>query len=137
VNLSSSEFTFTFRVSIIVSVFVPGRSRTVQKLKKWVCTTRDRPGTKTETIIVTLNVRVNPEGDTLAVIYCASGDDLVKESSPFFSQSLLVFPNCVRLPDCERVDKRRCSQTVRELIRGGVTKRRCCQADKRRCSPLL
>ena len=45
-----SGFTFTFRVTIIISVYVPGRSRVVQKLKKWVCTSRDRPGTKTETI---------------------------------------------------------------------------------------
>ena len=29
-NVSSSGFTFTFRVTIIVSVFVPGRSRAVQ-----------------------------------------------------------------------------------------------------------
>ena len=35
--MSSLEFTFTFRVTIIISVFVPGRSRVVQKLKKWVC----------------------------------------------------------------------------------------------------
>ena len=34
----------------IISVFVPGRSRAVQKLKKWVCTPRDRPGTNTEII---------------------------------------------------------------------------------------
>ncbi len=38
----------SLRVIIIISVFVPGRSRAVQKLKKWVCTARDRPGTKTE-----------------------------------------------------------------------------------------
>jgi hypothetical protein len=36
-NVVSSEFTFTIIVTII-SVFVPGRSREVQKLKKWVCT---------------------------------------------------------------------------------------------------
>ncbi len=35
----------------------------VQKLKKRVCTARDRPGTKTEIIRVTLNVNVNPEED--------------------------------------------------------------------------
>jgi hypothetical protein len=40
------SFTFTFIVTIIISDFVPGRSRVVQKLKKWVCTSRDRPGTK-------------------------------------------------------------------------------------------
>ena len=33
-NVSSSEFTFTFIVTIIISVFVPGRSSVVQKLKK-------------------------------------------------------------------------------------------------------
>ncbi len=69
-SVSFSEFTFTFIVTIIISVFVPGRSRTVQKLKKWVCTTRDRPGTKTEIIIVTINVKVNSEEDTFAEIYC-------------------------------------------------------------------
>jgi hypothetical protein len=37
-NVSSSEFTFTFIVTIIFSVFLPGRSRVVQKLKEWVCT---------------------------------------------------------------------------------------------------
>ena len=71
-NVSSLEFTFTFRVTIIISVFVLGRSRAVQKLKKWVCTTRDRPGTKTEIIMVTLNVKVNPEEDTLTAICCTS-----------------------------------------------------------------
>ncbi len=69
-NVSCLEFSFTFRVTIIISVFVPGRSRTVQNLKKWVCTTSDRPGTKTEIIIVTLNVKVNPEEDTLVSICC-------------------------------------------------------------------
>ncbi len=68
VNVSSSEFTFTFMVTIIISVFVPGRSREVQNLQKWVCTTRDRPGTKTEIIIVTINVKVNPEEETFATI---------------------------------------------------------------------
>ncbi len=67
-KVSSSEFTFTFMVTIIVLVFVPGRSRVTQKLKKWVCTGRDRPGTKTEIIIVTRNLKVNPEDDTLPVI---------------------------------------------------------------------
>jgi hypothetical protein len=38
--VSSSVFTFTIIVTIIISVFVPGRSRVVQKLKKCVCTTR-------------------------------------------------------------------------------------------------
>jgi len=33
VNVSSSEFTFTFIVTIIISVFVPGRSRVVQNCK--------------------------------------------------------------------------------------------------------
>ena len=69
-NVSSSGFTFTFRVTIIVSVFVPGRWRVVQKLREWVCTTRDRPGTKTEIIIVTINVKVNPEEDTFTEIFC-------------------------------------------------------------------
>ena len=40
----------------------------VQKLKKWVCTVRDRPGAKSEIIIVTLNVKVNPEENTSAAI---------------------------------------------------------------------
>jgi hypothetical protein len=35
-NVSSSEFTFTFIVTIIISVFLPGRSSVVQKLKNWV-----------------------------------------------------------------------------------------------------
>ena len=64
-----------FIVTIIISVFVPGRSRVVQKLKKWVCTARDRPGTKTETIIVTLNVKVNPEEDTFTAICCKNLQD--------------------------------------------------------------
>jgi hypothetical protein len=68
VNLSSSEFTFTFMVTIIISVFVPARSRAVQKLKKWVRTGRDRVGTKTEIIIVTINIKVNPEEDKFASI---------------------------------------------------------------------
>ena len=40
----------------------------VQKLKKWICTARDRPGTKTEIIIVTINVKVNSEDDTFSEI---------------------------------------------------------------------
>ena len=56
-NVSSSEFTFTFRVTIIVSV---------------------RPGTKTETIIVTLNVKVNPEEDTLAAICCTQQGEITE-----------------------------------------------------------
>ena len=66
--MSSSGFTFTFRVTIIVPVFVPGRSRVVQTHFFSFCTTRDRPGTKTEIIMVTLNVKVNSKEDTLAAI---------------------------------------------------------------------
>ncbi len=66
--MSSSGFTFPFIVTIIISVFVPGRSRVVQTHSFW--TTRDRPGTKTEIIIVTINVKVNPEEDTFATICC-------------------------------------------------------------------
>jgi hypothetical protein len=43
----------------------------VQKLNKWVCTSRDRPGTKTEIIIVTINVKVNPRDDTFTGISCS------------------------------------------------------------------
>jgi hypothetical protein len=56
-----SSFVIYFYISYIISVFVPGRSRVVQKLKKWVCTTRDRPGTKTERIIIKINVKVNDD----------------------------------------------------------------------------
>ena len=61
-------FTFEFILTIIISVFVPGRSRVVQKLKKWVFTGRDRPGTKTEIIIRTINVTVHSEEDTFVKI---------------------------------------------------------------------
>jgi hypothetical protein len=44
----SSSGIYFYIYCVNVSVFVPGRSRVVQKLKKWVCTGRDRPGTKTE-----------------------------------------------------------------------------------------
>ena len=70
---------FYIYVTTIISVFVPGQSRVIQKLnyyfsfcprsvwytklKKWVCTARDLPGTKTEIIIVTINVKVNSEDD--------------------------------------------------------------------------
>ncbi len=53
--------------------FGPGRSRAVQKLKKWVCTARDRPATKTEIKIVTINVKANSEEVTFAEIYCTVG----------------------------------------------------------------
>ncbi len=59
--MSSSEFAFTIVVTIIIPVFVPGRSRTVQKLKKWVC------GTKTETI-VTIIVKLKTEDRTVCLI---------------------------------------------------------------------
>jgi hypothetical protein len=70
--VSSSEFAFTFIVYnlIIISVFVPGRSRSVHKLKKWVCTARARPGTKTDIKIVTIDVKVNSEEDTFDRICC-------------------------------------------------------------------
>jgi hypothetical protein len=88
-NVPSLEFTFTFMVTIIISVFVPGRSRAVQKQKKWVCTSRDRPGTKSEIVIVTINVKVNPEEDTLATI-CCNGDDVsVRTLSPLNSDKML------------------------------------------------
>jgi hypothetical protein len=105
--VSSSEFTFTFIVTIIISVFVPGRSHVVQKLKEnseedtftEICcnSTTDfrecvvseftftvtcgtnplfqflyRPGTKTEIIIVTINVKVNSEEDTFSVLGCTA-----------------------------------------------------------------
>jgi hypothetical protein len=87
-NLSSPGFTFTFIVTIIISVFVPGRSCPVQKLKKGVCTARavqtqklfvqkpfvQKPGTKTEIIIVTINVKVNPGDDKFAAICCSKMD---------------------------------------------------------------
>ena len=73
-NVSSSGFTFTFIVTIIISVFVPGRSRVVQTHSLSFCTTRHRPGTKTETIIVTLNVKVNSEEDTFVSIYYITHD---------------------------------------------------------------
>ena len=56
--------------TIIISVFVPGRSRSVRKLKKWVCTARARPGTKTDIKIVTIDVKVNSEEDTFDRICC-------------------------------------------------------------------
>ncbi len=42
------------------SVFVPGRSRAVQKLKKWGCTARGSSWYKNWTTILTVNVKVNP-----------------------------------------------------------------------------
>jgi hypothetical protein len=48
VNESSSGIYFYIYCVNCCSVFVPGRSRVVQKLKKLVCTVRDRPVTKTE-----------------------------------------------------------------------------------------
>ncbi len=91
-NVSSPGFTFTFIVTIIISVFVPGRSCPVQKLKKWVCTARtvqtqklfvqklfvQKPGTKTEIIIVTINVKVNPGDDKFVAICCNKMDFLKK-----------------------------------------------------------
>jgi hypothetical protein len=79
-NVSSSEFTFTTIVTIIFSVFVPGRSRVVQKLKKWVCTTRDRAGTKTEIKIVTIIVKVNSEDDTFSAICCKMWYDYLRQT---------------------------------------------------------
>ena len=58
----------------------------VQKLKKWVCTTPDRPGTKTEIIIVTINVKVNPEDDTLTVICCSLELHFSPDSRLFYSE---------------------------------------------------
>ena len=71
--MSSSGFTFTFKISYCDNYyfsFVPGRSREVQTHFSSFCTARDRPGTKTEIIIVAINVKVNPEEDTFAAICC-------------------------------------------------------------------
>jgi hypothetical protein len=57
-------------VTIDISVFVPGRSCAVQTNVFSFCTARDRPGTKTEITIVTINVKVNSEEDTIAAICC-------------------------------------------------------------------
>ncbi len=65
---SSSEFTFTFIVTIIISVFVP-HVRYKPTLSVFVPHV-DRPGTKTEIIIVTKYVEVNPGDDTFAAIGC-------------------------------------------------------------------
>ena len=59
--MSSSEFTFTFIVTIVASVFVPGRSREVQ--------------TKTEILIVTIIVKVNPGTTRLPQSAVALQDD--------------------------------------------------------------
>jgi len=48
--------------------FVPGRSRVVQPHFFSFCTARSVPGTKTEMIIVTINVKLNSEEDTFAEI---------------------------------------------------------------------
>ena len=60
-----SGFTFTAIVTNIISVFVPKRSRVVQTHFFSFYTTRDRPGTKTEIISFTINVKVNSEDNYL------------------------------------------------------------------------
>jgi hypothetical protein len=51
-----SRIHWVVRYTIIISVFVPGRSRVVQTHLFNFCTALGRPGTKTEIIIVTINV---------------------------------------------------------------------------------
>ncbi len=61
---------------------------------------RDRPGTKIETIIVTLNVKVNPEEDTFAAICCNGANESLKiytqhvplrQNKVFFFESKVLF----------------------------------------------
>jgi hypothetical protein len=59
-NVSSSGIYFYIYCANYCSVFVPGRSRVVQTHVFSFCTARDRPGTNTETIIRTINVKGNP-----------------------------------------------------------------------------
>jgi hypothetical protein len=63
-NVSSSEFTFTIIVTIIISVFVPERSRDCTN-PRFQFLYQD-----TEMIIVKIIVKVNSEEDTFSTIGC-------------------------------------------------------------------
>jgi hypothetical protein len=93
-NVSSSEFTFTIIVKIIISVFLPRRSRVEQIYFFSVFVrARDRPGIKTEMIIVTLIAKVNAVDGTLFAIGCI-GDILSFNLILYLSLSLsLSFPS--------------------------------------------